>query len=362
MRALISRLQLLRDQVRRKLGIMLFDRHRTSQPIDKEQLQHIVFLRTDAKFGDAFVSSFIFKDIKVHYPNVKLTVVTAPNMRDLFLNHLGADSVIELKKRPSYKEITKACIEVGECDLLVSLNLNLKMKDLFFLNQCKAKHIAGLDDSLNAVDIKLGAATQALHFAERFGALLGEIDVPANPHHYIIPQTESSTHCAQAFINTHSLLGFCVINAYGSGNARKLNAHSVEKLVTLVKQDCPELSIVLISAPDTFEQTEQMIKEHQLDAIHYNVSKTIFDVASLIAAAKFVITVDTAIVHMASGLRVPQLAFYNPDPANFNQWHPNSDLAITSMATHCAVPDINALNWLDVEQKLAQLILKNKDI
>ncbi|MGF1751219.1 glycosyltransferase family 9 protein [Vibrio cionasavignyae] len=362
MRALISRLQLLRDQVRRKLGIILFDRYKPSLPLDTEKLQHIVFLRTDAKLGDAFVSSFVFHGIKAHYPNVKLTVVTAPNMRDLFLNHLGADSVIDLKKRPSYKDITKACIEIGECDLLVSLNLNLKMKDLFFLNQCKAKHIAGLDDSLNAIDIKLGAATQGLHFAERFGSLLEKIGVPAHPAHYVIPQTEESKFCARTFIDTHSLQKFCIINAYGSGSPRKLNTQSVEKLIALVKQNSPELSVILISAPDTFEQTEQMIQEHQLDAIHYNISKTIFDVASLIAAAEFVVTVDTAIVHMASGLRIPQLALYNPDPANFNQWHPNSDLAVTSMASHCAVPDINALDWLDVEQKLVQLILKNKDI
>ncbi|MGF1778448.1 glycosyltransferase family 9 protein [Vibrio nomapromontoriensis] len=362
MRALISRLQLLRDQVRRKLGIILFDRYKPSLPLDTEKLQHIVFLRTDAKLGDAFVSSFVFHDIKAHYPKVKLTVVTAPNMRDLFLNHLGADSVIELKKRPSYKDITKACIEIGECDLLVSLNLNLKMKDLFFLKQCRATHIAGLDDSLDIVDIKLGAETQNLHFADRFGALLKKIGVPAHSTHYVIPQTEGSKLCAQTFINDHSLQNFCVINAYGSGRSRKLNPHSVEKLITFVKQNSPELSVILISAPDTFEQTEQMIKEHQLDAIHYNVSNTIFDVASLIAAAEFVITVDTAIVHMASGLRIPQLALYNPDPANFKQWHPNSDLAVTSMATHCAVPDINDLDWLDVEQKLAQLILNNKDI
>ncbi|AYV21233.1 MULTISPECIES: glycosyltransferase family 9 protein [Vibrio] len=356
MRKLISRLQLLRDQIRHHLGVMLFDKTRQTSAVQPDSFKHIVFLRTDAKLGDAFVSSFVFRDIKAHNPNIKLTVVTTPNMRSLFQEHLGADNVVELKKRPSYSEITKACIAIGSCDLLVSLNLNPKMKDLFFLSQCKAKHIAGLDDSLQIVDIKLGEKTRDLHFAERFATLLKEIGIEAHHQNYIIPQTTESKQTAQNFIERHELTNFVVINAYGSGNSRKLNAQSIKRLVGIIHKHAPELTIVLLSSPETYQQTEQAIENHKLIAIHYDTSKNIFDVVSLVARAKFTVSVDTAIVHMAAGLKVLQLALYNPDPENFTQWHPNSVQALTSKANHSSVPDINRLNWPDVEQKLLQLI------
>ncbi|USD60297.1 glycosyltransferase family 9 protein [Vibrio sp. SCSIO 43140] len=362
MRLLISRLQLLRDKVRRQLGIFLFDKPRPAVAIDKANIKHIVFMRTDAKLGDTFVSSFVFDDIKAHDPNIKITVVTTPNMKSLFLDHLGADQVVTLKKRPSYTEITKACIEIGTCDVLVSLNLNPKMKDLFFLKQCKTKHIAGLYDSLKTIDIKLGEKTQTHHFADRFAILLEELGIAAHPRHYMIPKTPESQQTAARFIEVHKLTRFAIINAHGSGSARRLNAASVHRLVEIIQNKDASLPVILLSSPETFQQTEKFISELNIDAIHYDISKSIFDVASLVAKAECVVSVDTAIVHMASGLNIPQLAFYNDDPANFAQWHPNSELALTSTVPVInAVPDINGLDWQDVEQKLAQLIAKTKD-
>ncbi|MGR5094931.1 glycosyltransferase family 9 protein [Vibrio maritimus] len=362
MRLFISRLQLLRDKVRRQLGILLFDKPRLTVAIDKDNLKHIVLLRTDAKLGDSFVSSFVFDDIKAHNPDIKVTVLTTPNMKSLFLDHLGADRVVTLKKRPSYTEITKACVEIGACDVLVSLNFNPKMKDLFFLKQCKTKHVAGLYDSLKTVDIKLGAKTRDRHFADRFAILLEELGIKAHPQRYVIPQTPESQQTATSFIETHKLSRFAVINGYGSGSARKLTGTSLHRLVQLIKNDDASLPVVLLSSPETYQQTEKYITELGINAVHYDVSKSIFDVASLIAKAEFVVSVDTAIVHMASGLNIPQLAFYNDDPANFAQWHPNSKLALTSTVPVInAVPDVNGLDWQDVEQKLTQLIAQTKD-
>ncbi|MFC5078929.1 ADP-heptose:LPS heptosyl transferase I [Vibrio thalassae] len=356
MRQLISRLQLLRDQIRQKLGIALFDKARSTNSLDPKSIQHVVILRVDAKLGDSFVSSFVAKDIKAFNPAIKVTVVTTSAMRSLFLDYWGADEVIELKKRPKYRDITNACRQIGDCDLLVSLTLNPKMKDLFFLSQCRAKHIAGLKDSLKIVDIKLGEKTRSMHFAERFAYLLEEIGITAHARRYVIPQDQHSIATADSYIAAHSATPFCVLNAYGSGNSRKLNGESIKRLVTMVKRHDKHLNVILISSPDTVAITNEYIKQYQLDALHYDVSRSILDVASLVARSEFVISVDTAIVHMATGLNKPQLALYNPDPDNFNQWHPNSDRAYTSVALETDIPDINMLDWNDIEQKLKQII------
>ncbi|MFA0438426.1 glycosyltransferase family 9 protein [Vibrio sp. 10N.222.51.C12] len=356
MRALIEKLQLSRDHLRRRVGVWLFDKKKTTQAIVPRAVKHIVFLRTDAKLGDAFVSSFVFNDIKRYNPDIKTTVAAAPNMATLFTEHLGADHVVTLKKRPKYRDIARACKQIGKCDLVVSLNLNLKMKDLYFLSQCQSQHIAGLDDSLQLIDIKLGEKTKAMHFSERFAAVLEHIGIEASPKRYVIPQTDTSRKTAQHFIDQHQLNAYCVVNGYGSGNARKLTGESLATLTRLIKQSAPNLPIVLLSSPETQVQTEGYLQQFDIDAIHYDVSTSIFDVASLLETATFVVSVDTAIVHMASGLDRPQLTIYPPDDANFDQWHPNSDKALVCYSEVNTVPDVNRIDWAIVEQKLKQLV------
>lgn len=59
---MIGYFQLLRDRVRRALGILLFDK-KTPLGIQGE-VNHILVVRWDAKLGDSFISSFFFREIK----------------------------------------------------------------------------------------------------------------------------------------------------------------------------------------------------------------------------------------------------------------------------------------------------------
>ncbi len=366
MRKVISRLQLLRDQLRRKVGIWLFDKSKAKiasnhQQWQSDQIKHIVFVRTDAKLGDAFVSSFVFSAIKKFNRDIQITVVASPNMASLFTDHLGADRVVMLEKRPKYSDIRKACQEIGQCDLVVSLSLNMKMKDIYFLRCCQASHVAGLDDELKLIDLKLGSATKGKHFSEKFMYLLDKIGIKPVATHYVIPQTKESRQTAQNFIHDHQLNRYCVINAFGSGNARKLTGESIKKICQSISRHDPDIKVVLVSSPETKLLADQYIKQFDIDALHYNVSRSIFDISSFINFAEFVVSVDTATVHMTTGLSRPQLAFYHDDKENFSQWHPNSDLALTSIAKSVSVPDINSLDWEDVDSKIAHLVAKAKD-
>ena len=88
MRFLISHLQRLRDVVRRKAGLWLFDKKK-AMDFELTNVQSILFIRNDAKLGDAIVSSSVIKKIKSNRPDIKIKVLTTNIMASLFSEHFG---------------------------------------------------------------------------------------------------------------------------------------------------------------------------------------------------------------------------------------------------------------------------------
>ncbi len=78
---MIKIFQLWRDVLRRKLGILLFDRHSS---VRASSHGATVFVRWDAKLGDAIVSSWVAREIKNKFPERKVYVITSSEMAPLF--------------------------------------------------------------------------------------------------------------------------------------------------------------------------------------------------------------------------------------------------------------------------------------
>ncbi|WED21987.1 lipopolysaccharide heptosyltransferase family protein [Vibrio sp. JC009] len=354
----ISKLQLLRDIVRRKLGIALFDKEKNNlASMQNESIKRIVFLRWDAKLGDSFVSSSSFNAIRRSAPDCKISVITTPAMSDLFTKHFGVDEVLQLPKRPKYKQLNKLAKDLGEVDLVIALNDNMKMKDIYFLNLVKARHIASTDDRLKLVDIKLGTKTKDLHFSGKFKTALEAVGIQAPSIDYTIPLLPDSQDKVKQFLSKNEIAApFLALNPFGSGHSRKLSTESVQKLIHLVHSSAPELPVVIMSSPDTRKEAEIMSKEGGRNVFHFGESENIFDIIALIESSEYVASVDTATVHIASGLNKPQFCIYNFDLKNFTQWGPNSEIAISVFSRDTTPPSVNYLDWDEVKSKINLLV------
>lgn len=335
-----SLLQLARDIWRRKLGLLLFDRQGQSFELNSP-LKRIVLVRWDAKWGDSIVSSFVFREWKRAYPGVKIDVITTPNMSMLFNKYFGADHVYEIRKRPSYRELKSLAIEVGETDLLVHLSKALKMKDLYFMSKVKSRTIAGLDDAVGLVNLKMGRVTEGQHFYDKFRILLEKTGVDVKSSSYIIPDDKVAQKGVDDFLSLIEgpVLAF---NPYGSGNSRKLKKEKVKQIIEeLIKRK--NVNVVLLSAPDTKDEVVDICKDYS-HVFYYPESKSIYDTIAIMRRADWVISVDTATVHIAVGLNKPLLAFYNPDDANFIEWGPNASQAISTFSSKVSPHDINRID------------------
>ncbi|WP_425666245.1 glycosyltransferase family 9 protein [Vibrio tubiashii] len=331
MRFIISRLQRFRDVVRRHLGVLLFDRKREST-FDPKQAKSILFIRNDAKLGDAIVSSGVINKIRKHRPDIKITVLTTPSMEHLFKQHFSVDQVVHLSKRPSYGEIRAVCQELGSIDVVASLNLDMKMKDIYLLNKLDSKVIVGVDSLLKLVDINISADIQSLHYAEKFDYVSKLLGILEPAERYQVPVLTESVAKIESFIAASGINDYVLLNPFGSGNERKLSRESIEAISTAVLSLDESLKVVVLTAPDTIEQFQSMNLTSDR-VVHFADSQSIYDAIATVVKAKLVISVDTSIVHIASGLLKPQIAIYSDDAANFSNWHPNSDIAEVIVAS-----------------------------
>lgn len=315
----ISSLQLARDIWRRKLGVWLFDRQNSDVKLNSP-LKRVVLVRWDAKWGDSIVSSFVFREWRRAFPGICIDVITTPNMSALFKEHFGADHVYEIRKRPGYGELRSLAAHLGEMDLLVHLSKTLKMKDLFFMSRVKAKVIAGLDDDLGLINLKLGYETHGKHFSEKFKRLLERTGAAVEDGSYLVPNSKESQFKVDKFLEEIEK-PFLVFNPYGSGQARQLNKDKINDVIRVVSDLSKGINIVVLVTPDKKEEVAAIVKGFD-NVFYYPDSQSIYDSIAIMRRAEWVISVDTATVHIANGLGKKLLSIYNPDKENFLEWGP----------------------------------------
>lgn len=306
-------------------------------------------VRWDAKLGDAIVSSWFFREIKKSHPGIQIEVITTPSMAWLFRDHFGADKIYESKKRPSYLDLYRLCHEIAIPDLLIHFNPSLKLKDLFFLWCSKASHIAGLDDEISLIDLKYGTMTQDMHFSEKFCPLATFYDVDSINTDYVIPKLSECEKRVEVIWPSGAKV--IAINPYGSGKSRRLNVDSISRMLGFLTVSFPDLKFCLLHSPEFKTEVAQLCSEYP-NAVFYVASSThIGDTIAQIRRSDAIISVDTATVHIANGLKKPLFGLYNPSPENFKAWGPinPSDHVLFAAKSHPL--NINLIDWEHFERE-----------
>lgn len=340
-----------RDEWRRLIGQKCFDAPlTTSSPCLLSECKRIVLVRWDAKLGDAFVSSFLFRELRKANPELSIAVITTEKLAPLFENTWGVDEVHICRKRAGYLELERLARRIGEADLLIHLSKELKPKDLFFIRRLHPAHVASLDDEPRCVDIKLRQQCAGMHFSDKLAYLLKLCGVDNVDTTYWLPHDEQRREVIATLVPARyrHIIAF---NPYGAGHARRLDEESICKVIALIKARGNQYGVCLLHSPAQREEVERIVERFRGQGVFlYPESNSIMDVVAQIEMADGVISVDTATVHIASGLGKPLLGLYNPDPENYADWGPNSQNALVIFSTAKRPFDINTLNWQQMDE------------
>jgi YD repeat-containing protein len=292
---------------------LLADRLLTSRAT--EGSLHILVPRWDAKLGDSIVSSFFFREAR--RLNARVIVLTVAELAQMHALDFGVDQVVITDSNPGVCELRRLARQLGRVDAVVHLVGRIQPAEILFLRLLRPTRVYSLDDCLRCVNRKFGAATAGLDMAERYRRVLMDLGASMVDRKYIVPLPETLPNLALA---PHILF-----NPYASRPDKSLAFDRSVSLLRAIADAYPTRSVGILCSPATYEDALHMevtVARKNVRVIHGLVSPK--DVAGAINQAQAVVTVDTAIVHMAVGLDTRLVAIYAAMDEQANPWLPPS--------------------------------------
>jgi len=296
------------SKITRKINVFLFDKQ---LPLGvNKPIKHVLIINWNGKIGDAIVSSFFFREIKKNN-NIVVSIVTTESLKSLYLDYYGADNVYTVSNKFICFQLWRISRRIKDVDTVIPLMGYLNFKDLFFISKLSPKNLFSLDDELGLCNIKMRGKTDGLLIHEIFAFILNQIGVQNINDGYIIP-----------VINKNSLQSCDIVfNPFASRIDKSLSISKSTEVLRLLINNYPEKIIGIISSPETSSVAHQISNRVNNKAVSVIINiNSFYDAIDIINKANVVISADTSLVHIASGLNKKLVAIYYKPGEQFNRW------------------------------------------
>ena len=302
-----------------------------------QDLRRILVLRGEGFLADAILSSCCYRELKKANPQLKITVASFGLAYELFKNNSYVDSVVKLPVSALQEE--KVTFQL----LRKALKLRLKKFDLVLDSSNKDffawrlfKKIAGgnklLDASTSPIS-PLGAPDQ--HGSVHEQTILKQLGVDNPDKSYDLPVAIGSRQRVENWLEKNALQKYIFFNPFGSAPQRRFRADTMKEVsVSLRRLGLP---LVVPAKPQDLPQLSQIFEQDKDVFVGEIVEPS--ELFELVRLSALVVSVDSSIVHIASGFEKPGLFFYH-QPTVFTA--PDNPKAVVLQTNS---EDINLIDW-----------------
>ena len=336
----------LQDFLRPKrlaLGRFLWDRKKEEKN-NKEKMKNnnnliknmdiksILFIRNDGKIGDMIINTLMFREIKKVYPQIKIGVVTRGANRQVIANNPHVDKIYDYSK--SDRELKGLANEIMEekYDLLIDFSEMLRVKQVKFINLCRARINMGLnkaDWSLFDVSVDPNIDFRwTEHVTLRYGAYLKKLGIIEPDLNYDLNLSEEDKRFAEMEFKKIKESKVVVLNPYGASKHKTFNKSRLKEIIKELTDK--KNAVIFVCSPDKYKELKEFVDELGDDKVYLPVGiKTINHTAGLIEKADFLITPDTSIVHIGAAYKKAGICVYPPSGGVYGVdhlvWGPTND-------------------------------------
>lgn len=328
--------------------------------IEKNGIDSIIIMRDDGKIGDMVVSSFIYREIKRQYPNIKIGVVTRKGATDIIKDNHYVDKIYEYKKDSSYLKNLANEIAKEKYDLLIDTSTILREKQIMFINKCGCKINLGVDkEGWQLFDISVPEEKNS-HITKRFINILEVLGIKEIQSNYDIQISDEALVKVEKKIKEEENIleasgkERIILNPYTASKHRNFNRKNIEKIIEILLK-YRENELYLLGHGENKKEILEIKEKIKDKRVHYIELAGIQEVIALIKNCEMIISPDTSIVHIGVGLDKKVIAIYREDVIGNNSilWGPNSDKAIQIFSKENKDDDINNFDMREIERAIS---------
>lgn len=314
-------LKIKKIKIKIKIFMMYLLYRNKTELLNKDYKNICLFMHSQA-IGDALVSSGIIHNLRE--AGFKVFVIIPSRISFMFANIIKADGVVYAEKNNNKM---KHKLDELKIDLVIDLSdfdasvLN-RLKTLFYI---KPQHAIGFNQPAKTIfDTNIITKTPE-HITKRMESVLDLLDInkACKPH---ISFSESKLAEASLFVNSICKADdkLIIFNPFASQKNRNLSQEQINVAISFLSSLKNYKTIVFNLGKDI-----EVGDSNNIYLNPFNDAETSF---AIVNYADIVITVDTAIVHLAAALDKRQFCIYNNRLCNglFDNnivWGPNNDNA-----------------------------------
>lgn len=311
--------------------------------------KNILILRSEGSLGDAVLTSCYYREFKKINPDVKISVVCFGAAYQYLSKIHSIDKIYRLPikrvLRPTQKWPTL---------LFYGLKLGLRKFDFILddnpkpqKNWCFFRKLLGEERIFDTAVLKREPQT----LQQRTRMMLDAMGLKDASIHYDIPLSPAAEKRFNDFRAQKAIKKYIAFNVFGSVLSKSLNAENVRFIVDCIKKHSSDINVIVPVMPSMYKELEKT-GICNMHGFHIYQTHNVFDLFSVLNASCFVISPDTAAVHISTGLDKAGIFLY-PSIRPFCEAHNSAAVVMQSRD-----PDINNFDRGQFSLNYTQMIQK----
>ena len=300
---------------------------------DIRKAKNILFLRYD-RIGDMVITTPVFRELKLAYPEINITVLASKANHCVLLNNPYVDRVITNHKNNLLKDLpTLLALRKGKFDVCVEFDHSVIPHAILRLKIIKPRKIISVikegrygvkGDELKLYDY-FTEKPKDTHFRDIWLNTLNPFGVTPKSKQYDLFCSDQQKGNAVDFLSQFQKKIIIGINLEGAVKGKKITSDKLEEICRGIYHINREVQIILLSSPKLYSNIVRISQKMNLPYVVPSYKTvSVLDVAALIQNLQLIITPDTSIVHIASAFNIPIVSIHEKNNQSYHLFKPKS--------------------------------------
>jgi ADP-heptose:LPS heptosyltransferase len=302
---------------------------------DIKKTESVLFLRYD-RIGDMVITTPVFRELKLAYPNIKISILASKENKDVLQNNPYIDEVIVNSKKNFFGDcISLFNLRSRKLDVCIELDHSVVPHAIMRLRIINPKKIISLKkdgrygvsgDELSMYDFYTRKPNN-MHFRDIWLSTLHPFKVNSVNNNYDLFPSPNQEKVARIFLRDYANQIKVGINIKGAVKGKKIEDIDLDRICKGLKGPDKSVHIIILASPKNLKSASQLVKRMSLSHVSlcYKTSK-ILDVAAIIKNLDIVITPDTSISHIATAFDIPVVTIHENNLDSYNLFAPKSSI------------------------------------